>query len=122
MHRTVVSPVLAVIIFAFVPANAGAQNVGIRLLHDGDCKVTVDWPANTDISGFRLMINGQPATRVIVDTTTPFTVNLAEPLRERDNISASAACIRYDAEVNGLAPGAVPVEACGKPKAKDDER
>src|SRR5262245_5411743 len=122
MHRTALAPALAIVLFAFAPANAGAQNVGIRLLHDGDCSVTVDWPANTDVSGFRLLINGQAATRVIVDKPTPFTVNLSEPLRERDNITATAAGVRYDAEVSGLMPGAAPVEFCGKPKAKDDER
>ena len=122
MHRTALTIALAVVVFAFAPSNADAQNVGIRLLHDGDCRVTVDWPANTDVSGFRLLVNGQPATRVVLDKTTPFSVNLAEPLHERDNVTATAAGVRYDAEVNGLMPGATPVEFCGKPKARDDER
>ena len=63
-----------------MPSAAAAQNVGIRLLHDGDCKVTVDWPANTDVSGFRLLINGQPATRVVLEKNAPFTI---EPGRAR---------------------------------------
>src|SRR5262247_2067870 len=99
MHRTALAPALAIVLFAFAPANAGAQNVGIRLLHDGDCSVTVDWPANTDVSGFRLLINGQAATRVVLDKNAPFTVKLADPVRERDNVTAAAGTLQYDALV-----------------------
>ncbi|HEX7136769.1 MAG TPA: hypothetical protein VF219_02940 [Vicinamibacterales bacterium] len=122
MHRSSRTRILAAVLSALAPAVVAAQNVGIRLMHDGDCTITVDWPANTDVSGFRLLINGQPATRVVLEKTAPFTVTLAEPVRERDNVSATAAGLRYDTEVNGLAPGAAPVESCGKVQARDDER
>jgi hypothetical protein len=122
MRRLSHAAFLAVVTACLSASNALAQNVGIRLLHDGDCKVTVDWPANTDVSGFRLLINGQPATRVVLEKKPPFTVNLAEPLRERDDVSAVTTTVQYDAEVHPLPPGVEPVEACGKAKAKNDER
>jgi hypothetical protein len=122
MSRIFVALSLVSAFSGLMPSAAAAQNVGIRLLHDGDCKVTVDWPANTDVSGFRLLINGQPATRVVLQKNTPFTVDLAEPVRERDNVTAVAAAARFDAEVNGLPPGVEPVESCGNATAKDDER
>jgi hypothetical protein len=112
----------AIVFCALLPSAAAAQNVGIAMLHDGDCTVTVKWPANTDISGFRLLINGQPATRVVQKKNEPFTIELADPLRYRDNVTAAAASVQYDAVVNDLAPGAEPVESCGKAKSKNDER
>ena len=122
MRRIALAFALVSAISVSVPSAAVAQTVGIRLLHDGDCKVTVDWPASTDVSGFRLLINGQPATRVVLEKNAPFTVDLAEPVRERDNVTAATAAVQYDAEVHGLPNGVEPVESCGKARAKDDER
>jgi len=122
MRRTSPALFLAAVFAALVPAAAAAQTVGIRLLHDGDCKVTVDWPANTDLSGFRLLINGQAATRVVLEKTGTFTVTLAEPVRERDNVTAATPGVQYDAVVHELPAGATPVESCGKAASKDDER
>jgi hypothetical protein len=122
MRRLVYALCLASVVFALSAPTASAQTVGIRLLHDGDCAVTVDWPANTDVSGFRLLINGQPATRVVLDKNAPFTVKLADPVRERDNVTAAAGTLQYDALVGALPPGVEPVESCGKARARDDER
>ena len=122
MRRLVSAFGLSSAALAFAASTVSAQTVGIRLLHDGDCTVTIDWPASTDVSGFRLLINGQPATRVVLDKSAPFTVKLADPVRERDNVTAAAGTLQYDALVGALPPGIEPVESCGKAKARDDER
>ena len=122
MRRLACAIGLASATMAATASATAAQTVGIRLLHDGDCTVTVDWPANTDVSSFRLLINGQPATRVVLDKNAPFTIKLGEPVRERDNVTATAANLQYDALVGALPPGVDPVESCGRAKAKDDQR
>ncbi|HEY7291947.1 MAG TPA: hypothetical protein VH583_19055 [Vicinamibacterales bacterium] len=87
--------------------NSASAQTGIGLLHDGDCRIRIQWPQNTDVSGFRLLINGQTASRVTRAKGADFVIRLAEPLRERDNIRVLAGTVTYDAVVEASSGPAV---------------
>jgi hypothetical protein len=119
---------------AWAPRPAAAQTQGIEPRpHDGACKITISWPPATDVSAVSLTINGQPATKVSshVEASRPtgeselerFVIQLGEPLRERDNVTVSAAGVHYTTDVLPAEPGARFVESCtSDTKTKDDER
>ena len=120
---------------ACAPRGAAAQTQGIEPRpHDGACKITISWPPATDVSTVSLTINGQPATKVSshVEASRPtgesgsmerFVIQLGEPLRERDNVTVSAAGAQYTTDVLPAPPGARFVESCtSDTTTKDDER
>jgi len=123
MTSTRASLAAAALLLISATARPAAAQEGISLMHDGDCKVTVTWPAGTDISGFRLLINGQPATKIDSTSGPPFIVLLGDPLRERDNVLVSAGGHQYNAVVNPSSGDGPAADSCSVDmKSRDDER
>ena len=119
---------------AWAPRGAEAQTQGIEPRpQDGDCTITIAWPPGTDVSGVSILINGQAVTRIPsrtnpkrsggVGLTEKFVIPLGDPLRERDNVTVSAADVRYTTDVLPAPPDRASVESCTSDTiTKDDER
>jgi hypothetical protein len=125
--RRLIAAIAVTSALAGFPRASAAQTVGISPRpHDGDCKISIAWPAGTDVSSVSLAINGQPATRLSFPAATPgalYVVLLGDPLRERDNVTVSARDIQYSVEVLPAPPNTPPVDSCNPDvKVKNDER
>jgi hypothetical protein len=125
--RRLIAAIAVTSALAGVPRAVAAQTVGISPRpHDGDCRVSIAWPAGTDVTSVSLTINGQPATRLSFPAAKPgalYVVSLSDPLRERDNVTVSATDIQYSVEVLPAPPNTPAVDSCSPDvKVKNDER